>query len=66
MSDIPDDEKRFSIEIYEDISDTDRREIIQMVIRLLDGDPVFAIENYEWEEGDGEKLKNFVENELKD
>lgn len=65
MSGTPDSEKRVAIEFYEDVSDEDRREIIRMVRRALDGDAVFAIEDYDWQPGDTEKVERFIENELR-
>jgi len=65
MTAIPDDEKRFSIDIYEDISETDRREIVRMIQHLLDGDAVFAIEDFEVSVEDLDKIETFVDEQLR-
>jgi len=65
MSDVDASEKRFSIEVHEDISDTDRRELIRMITHVLDGDPAFAIEDYDLEAGDLDKIETFVNEELR-
>lgn len=62
---MPDGKPRFRLEVTEELAPDERREVERMIHHALDGDPVFAIEGYEWQPGDGEKLERFVENQLK-
>lgn len=66
MSEIPDSEKRVSIEFHEEVSDIDRREAMRMLQHLLDGDPVFAVEGRAPSPSELDEIEAFVEDLLND
>lgn len=61
-----DDEPRFRLEVNEELAPDERREVDRMIQHFLDGNPVLAIEDYDWQPGDRGEIEAFVENELKD